>query len=144
MNFLFGLGFLIIATYTGEIAEYSDTSPDHMRHPAVHINTERTQITVQLCQHVPSAIGISWRNDNYRVYYIDPNSDLYGKIQLGDTFLLLDGVNPARGTSEKRNLGVENTPIQCVFRTRSGNKVFMAKRHPISSFSVAFQHLLGY
>lgn len=89
--------------------------------------------------HDLSAVGIRWRADNHRINYIDRNSDLYGKVQLDDIYVSIDGLTPEQSKQSGYYLNNENTSVQVKIWHNSTIYTLTVYRHPISTFGPGWQ-----
>ena len=90
--------------------------------------------------HALSAIGVLINSHKDVIFYIDPNSDLAGKVQLGDRMLTINGEEAMRATRERRNLGNEQTLVNVQILHKDGQlEDIQCYRHPVAYFSPQWQ-----
>lgn len=123
-------------TYTGQVSQ-DVAQPVIRQDMRVQIPTEeptKVQLRLPSVQRIKSALGFCYHLNNGIVYYIDPNCDLNGRIQLGDCFVAMDGLEPNYAMHIHHNIGNVHTPVKCTFFTQFGQQTFICFRHPIASF----------
>lgn len=89
-----------------------------------------------------AAIGISWNLFNHVINYVDPGSDLYGKVEPGkDRFLGLGELDAVEVVRSGYNIGDSGTWVDAVIRGRDHViRHIPVRRQPISSFAPKFAH----
>lgn len=105
--------------------------------------TPITQVRIQNRIQPRSAIGVCHRSSGV-IYYIDPNSDLYGLVQLGDRLLSINGIEPYTAERMRVNFGPAGTVVQCLFSTNEGLKRISCRRHDIRDFGPEWQRIQRY
>lgn len=101
---------------------------------------ERPMMQIQVPRHDRqlAAIGVRFWNDG-TIYFIDPNSDVYGKVQPGDCLLTEDGINAWVAMKKKLNFGPAGTQVILTIKTNQGIITLPCIRHDVSWFTAQFQ-----
>jgi hypothetical protein len=92
-----------------------------------------------------AAIGISWNLVTRVIRYVDPGSDLFGKVEIGkDKFLGLGALDAEAVVRSHYNLGEAGTWVDAVIRG-SDHVVrhIPARRQPLDNFSPKFARSLS-
>jgi hypothetical protein len=100
--------------------------------PALAPKPEKLVAFVPL--HV-SAIGFTRDANTNIVLYIDPASDLYGKVFPGDIVLTIGGEDPEVSLAHLNHFGDINTLIVVVVLRHGTELTFNCHRHPLESFA---------
>ncbi len=89
-----------------------------------------------------AAIGISWNLFNHVITYVDPGSDLYGKVEPGkDRFLGLGKLDAAEVVRTGYNIGDVDSWVDAIIRGRDHIiRDIPVRRRPVSSFAPKFAH----
>jgi hypothetical protein len=87
-----------------------------------------------------AAIGISWNLFNRVITYVDPGSDLFGKVELGkDRFLGLGQLDAAEVVRTGYNIGDSDTWVDAVIRGHDHTvRHIPVRRRPVSTFAPKF------
>jgi hypothetical protein len=87
-----------------------------------------------------AAIGISWNLFNHVITYVDPGSDLYGKVEPGkDRFLGLGKLDAGEVVRTGYNIGDVDSWVDAIIRGRDHIiRDIPVRRRPVSSFAPKF------
>ena len=106
----------------------------------VKLPASRQQQLKSHAQHELSAIGVKFHRANKAIYYIDSNSDLTGKVELGDRLLTINGVDTNSACDNNINFGNEQSLVDLTVLTHKGQfDHLQCYRHPIAYFSPSWK-----
>jgi hypothetical protein len=91
-----------------------------------------------------SALGLCWMYPSGEVRYVDPASDLSGKLLPGDIVLGIDGVPPLEAHSRGLNFGNVGEVVQLTFSHEGVVQTLPCKRQPIANFTEISQAKLNW
>jgi hypothetical protein len=151
MNLLLPVYFVAVTTLSGQVEENYGYIPqlpdpntllmqqrglaaaDNVKYKlTIRVNCKpRTQ---ELC-----AWGANVGNQDQVVYYIDPNSDLYGKVSPGDRIILADGIPYQQYYHQRMNFGRPGEVVNVRVQHQDGRpmETILVRKKPISCFSPA-------
>lgn len=100
-----------------------------------NVNREFT-IRVNCKPKEPAAFGITVHFPEQVIQYIDPNSDLYGRIVPGDVIVSANGIPYREYYHYKMNFGTPGEQVNLLFVHQDGRlpETIRARKKPISSF----------
>jgi hypothetical protein len=94
-----------------------------------------------------AAIGFAWvfnyTTGQYIISYIDPASDLAGKVQPGDFLLSTADEDPIYCTEHLDNFGDVNTTVNVIIVHNGIKKAIKCRRKPIEAFGPKFTKALS-
>lgn len=112
----------------------------------VEVNTpeDGTSLSGQTSKEI-AAIGISWNLFNHVINYVDPGSDLFGKVEPGkDRFLGLGSLDAIDVVRSGYNIGDSGTWVEAVIRGRDRiTRHIPVRRQPLSNFAPKFARSLA-
>ena len=109
-----------------------------------HGSNNQPPAYIAQASHELSCIGVAWViTQPHQVIYVDPQSDLYGKVVPGDLIISQDGIDPTVCRTQRRNFGTENTLITVVFQRGKECFSYQCHRHPVAWFSPYFRSTLN-
>lgn len=110
----------------------------------IQANTRQYQDNTQVYPE-KAAIGVHFSIPGNRIEIIDPNSDLFGKADIGDYLVADDGIPNMTYMSSNMSRGPAGTVIVVTIHTKHGQTYTVpVARKPISSFGPYFQSVLSY
>ena len=76
------------------------------------------------------AVGFRFYKGTGKVTYVDPNSDLYGKVNIGDEYVSLS-IGPGSQSTDTNTAAI----VYLVFRQKGVLHSYPTRQKPIDSFS---------
>jgi hypothetical protein len=103
------------------------------------LNEEQNRLSGQADKEI-AAIGISWNLFTRVITYVDPGSDLFGKVEPGkDRFLGLGHLDANEVVRTGYNIGDSGTWVDAVIRAHDHSvRHIPVRRRPVSTFAAKF------